>query len=260
MKDFEMNTISVNNILHTLRECERDQKYEGMFDHMLTFASELTGLSEDALVDAMHPQAKNDRLSALRTYKDNDEMLKRAEEEAKQNKANALIAQIQALKPRIDELIATGNACLESNIPLTGQAWGAVENYGTNQFFTNSWSHLVGFVGNPNRKPCHIEFLGINAGGACGVYNFRTDGTRVFSVDESRPGDITEPSIGHMQRFLNSFDEFESAFFSYVDQVVAKQQKSVDNLIAGAQEKAAMQNDCQSKTPVTAKDTEREAL
>lgn len=54
MKDIKINSISVNDVLHTLRECERNERYEGFFNHMLTFASELTGLSEDSLYSAMY--------------------------------------------------------------------------------------------------------------------------------------------------------------------------------------------------------------
>ena len=54
MQNHEINTISVSNVLHTLRECNRNELYEGMFEHMLTFASELTGISEDTLVASMH--------------------------------------------------------------------------------------------------------------------------------------------------------------------------------------------------------------
>lgn len=54
MTNFDANTISVNDVLHTLRECERNERYDGMFEHMLAFASELTGLSEDALMESMY--------------------------------------------------------------------------------------------------------------------------------------------------------------------------------------------------------------
>jgi len=185
----------------------------------------------------------NPRLDALRIYKENEELLNRVAEEKKQNQIESMVSQIKALEPRINELIATGNACLQSDIPLTGQAFGMREAYDTNQFFTNSWSHLVGFVGNPNVKPCVIEYLGINGGGACGIYDFRTDGERVFSVNENNPLDITSPSAGHMARFLKTFDTFESAFYEYVDKTIEKQKKSVDKLIASAQEKSAKQTE-----------------
>ena len=181
------------------------------------------------------------RLNALHGYNKNESLIKHAAEEKKQKKIDHLISDIKALEPRIRNLIDTGNACLQSNIPLTGQAFGMREDYDTNQFFTNSWSHLVGFVGNPHDKSCYIEFLGINGGGACGVYDFRTDGDSVFSVNERNFSDIIVPSIGHMQRFLNRFDEFESAFYSYVDKVIANQKQSLDKVIASAQEKHSKQ-------------------
>ena len=49
-----MHTISVNDVIHTLRECDRNARYEGMFDQMLIFASELTGLSPDLLMEKMY--------------------------------------------------------------------------------------------------------------------------------------------------------------------------------------------------------------
>ena len=185
--------------------------------------------------------SSNPRLASLRDYSKNEETLRIAAKRQQDEKRASLILKIRALAPRIDELIATGNACLQSKIPMTGQAFGIREGYDTNQFFTNSWSHLVGFVGNPHLQPCHIEFLGINAGGACGVYNFRTNGVDVFSVHEKKPDDTIPPSIGDMERFLNSFEDFESSFYAYVDSVIDKQRKSVDKLISSAQEKSDKQ-------------------
>lgn len=188
-----------------------------------------------------NPVQSNSRLNALQGYKENEIILKNAAEVELKNKTESLISQIKELEPRISELICVGNACLENNIPLTGEAFGCRQDYDTHQFFTNSWSHLVGFVGNPHDKSCQIEFLGINGGGACGKYDFRTDGETVFSVNERNPFDVITPPIGVMQKFVKDFDTFESAFFSYVDQVIEKQQRSVDKLISSAQEKAAKQ-------------------
>ena len=50
------NIFSLSDVLHALRECDRSERYEGMFEHMLTFASELTGISEDALCSSMYPE------------------------------------------------------------------------------------------------------------------------------------------------------------------------------------------------------------
>lgn len=188
-------------------------------------------------------EENNARLASLRNFSKNEETLKMAAQRREQEKREALIQKICTLAPRIDELIATGNACLENNIPLTGHSYGLHEGYETHQFFTNSWSHLVGFVGNPHSQPCHIRYLGINGGGACGVYNFRTDGQNVFSVHEDNPYDISAPSIFHMQNFLERFESFESHFYAYVDSVIEKQRQSVDKLISSANERVNHQGD-----------------
>ena len=125
---------------------------------------------------------------------------------------------IRALKPRIDELLEVGNACLEHNIPLEGKAWGGHEGYDTNQFITNSWSHLLGFVAyrSPsNRNKIVFKQLGIMGGGACN-YNLKTDGTTI-EVD----GDV----LWVLKHFVEKFDEFEREFYSYVDSVVEWKQK-----------------------------------
>lgn len=122
--------------------------------------------------------------------------------------------QIVALKPRIDEIIEVGNACLKHDIPLTGSAWGGHEGYDTHQFMTNSWSHLLGFVDaweNGKKKP--ITQLGIKGGGYC-YYNLETDG---ITVNVS--GSETEHVL---KRFVEEFDEFESEFYKYVDKVTQK--------------------------------------
>lgn len=59
MNQTEVHTISINDVVHTLRECDRNARYEGMLEHMLLFASELTGQSEDALLYAMYPDKEH---------------------------------------------------------------------------------------------------------------------------------------------------------------------------------------------------------
>ena len=120
--------------------------------------------------------------------------------------------QIIALKPRIDELLEVGNACLKHNIPLTGQAWGGHEGYDTHQFITNSWSHLLGFVSEydqQTRKPLPFTQLGIYGGGACN-YHLTTDGVTVAARRDA---------AYVLKRFVKEFDEFESEFYKYVDNV-----------------------------------------
>ena len=118
-------------------------------------------------------------------------------------------AKIRKLKPRIDELLEVGNACLEHKIPLTGGSWGGHEGYDTHQFFSNSWSHLVGFIGNKNEPITQVGKIG---GGACG-WNLTTDGVTI-----NVSGDIERV----LKYFLDDFDKFETEFYAYVDKVTGK--------------------------------------
>lgn len=132
---------------------------------------------------------------------------KKAEEKkaASLRKIEEYKAKIRELKPRIDELIEVGNACLEHKIPLVGSGFGCHEGYDTNQFFSNSWSHLVGFIGGGNK----ITKVGLIGGGACD-WNLITDGV---SIDVS--GDVEYV----LKRFVKEFDTFENEFYAYVDTV-----------------------------------------
>lgn len=118
--------------------------------------------------------------------------------------------QIRALKPRIDELLKVGNACLEYGIPLTGQAWGGHEGYDTHQFITNGWSHVLGFVKTfdpSTRKQLPFTKLGIEGGGACN-YHLETDGVTIF---------VAKDEAYVLKRFVEEFDKFETEFYKYVD-------------------------------------------
>ena len=116
---------------------------------------------------------------------------------------------IRELKPRIDELLEVGNACLEHKIPLTGSGYGCREGYNTHQFISNSWSHLVGFISEGNNPFTKVGKIG---GGACN-WNLTTDGI-IINVD----GDIERV----LKLFLDGFDTFETEFYAYVDKVTGK--------------------------------------
>lgn len=59
-RDNSLMTISLEDVVHTLRECQRDWKYTGRFEPMLAFASELTGISEDGLMEMMDGERELD--------------------------------------------------------------------------------------------------------------------------------------------------------------------------------------------------------
>ena len=55
MSKYDMSVISINDVVHTLKECDRDWKYTGAVEHMVEFASELTDISVDVLREMMYP-------------------------------------------------------------------------------------------------------------------------------------------------------------------------------------------------------------
>lgn len=117
--------------------------------------------------------------------------------------------QIIALKPRINEIIEVGNACVSNNIAIEHS--GVSQSYETKHFVTNSWSHLLGFVYDKVSKDNkRISKLGIWGGGSC-HFNLETDGT---TIDVS--GRDTEYVL---KRFVDEFDKFETEFYKYVDAI-----------------------------------------
>ena len=158
------------------------------------------------------------RIDNIKAYAQEKVLKEQRAEEERQMKCKELTEKIKALKPRIKELVEVGNACLMNGIAIIGQGWGGHEGYDTHQFVTNSWSHLVGFV--QGGKSAIFE-MGINAGGACGEWDFRTDGNRVYDVHEKTKAH-REASLEHMQKFVNKFDEFEESFYGYVDGITSK--------------------------------------
>lgn len=134
---------------------------------------------------------------------------KMAKEMAAQQRIENYKKQIIALKPRIDELIAVGNACVSNGIKI--ECGGVSQSYETKQFVTNGWSHLLGFVCDiASRDNKRISKLGIWGGGCC-HYNLETDGIMV---------DVSGRDIEYvLKRFVEEFDKFENEFYKYVDSV-----------------------------------------
>lgn len=157
----------------------------------------------------------SDLISKIEAYSERKNAEVTLEKEREERELEALKETIRRLKPRIDRIIEVGNACLKHNIPLEGRAWGGRESYETHQFFTNSWSHLVGFV---REKAGTICLLGINGGGACGEFDFRTNGGEIYDIRETT-GLTREPSKYHLKKFVENFDTFEKSFYEYIDEI-----------------------------------------
>ena len=157
---------------------------------------------------------KMSRIDNIVNFAQKREMEQTEKEIAKLNRIEEYKERIRALKPRIDELLEVGNACMIHGISLEGQAWGGHEGYDTHQFISNSWSHLCGFIKEYNqaaRKPMPFTKVGKIGGGACN-YNLTTDG---ITINVS--GDVEYV----LKKFLDDFDTFETEFYNYVDKVTA---------------------------------------
>ena len=142
-----------------------------------------------------------------------------AKEQALKQELDGCKTEIAKLKPRIDELISVANACIENGIDIDSYRYSHSSSYDTwekGTFVTNSISHRVGFV-NPRQNK--ITQMGINAGGACGKWDFRTNGENTFSANEDDSTRTTEPLLHHCKEFLEKFDEFETEFYNYVDKI-----------------------------------------
>lgn len=134
-----------------------------------------------------------------------------------------LKAQIRSLQPSIEALIQTANACLENGICIdrSGDSLDrCYDTYEKGTFFTNGISHRLGFVHAPMSSKKQVVMLGIDAGGICGEWNFRTNGKDIYSQYQQQTSTRREPQRKHLEQFLNSFEEFETAFYAYVDKIV----------------------------------------
>lgn len=155
----------------------------------------------------------NEMMSMIDKKVGNDKDRARQKEIETKNRFDTALAKIKELKPRIDDLIKLANYAKDNGIDFNKRGWGGHEGYNTGMFYTNSWSHLVGFV---NRDL--ITLLGIDAGGACGDVDFRTNGGHTFGLNRNTMA-IVEPSLYHMENFIKKFDEFEREFYAYIEKV-----------------------------------------
>ena len=167
------------------------------------------------------------RIDDIKKYKQRCEIEKINKEMVKRKEIEIYIEQIQALKPRIEELISVANACLENGIEINktyrNDSYYDKWEYGT--FCTNCISHKIGFVWQykDNQFINKIETMGIDGGGANGEHYLRTDGDYVISrVGRGYDDKCKEPDLYQLQRFVETFDDFETAFYMYVDKIIGR--------------------------------------
>lgn len=140
-----------------------------------------------------------ERIANFATRRDDAAKSKELQQE---QEMESLRKRITDLKPRIVELIQTANACLEHGIDIK-------------RYITNSISHEVGFAQDwaAALGLNTVIAMGINAGGACGRLDFRTNGADSYFVNEKdrtqRETPSPETAIRYMTRFTTEFNAFE---------------------------------------------------
>lgn len=134
---------------------------------------------------------------------------KRKDEE---NERQRLVGQILSFGDRIQELLRVGIA-LKNNGFLKNHSWAKDQHlkpYGYDyEMVAEGFYHHVGFSPEGNR-------LKILMGGACGSYDFDTDGKTVSSRNP-RNGATQPVPIHHLQQFLKEFPVFEQAVYKWID-------------------------------------------
>lgn len=126
-------------------------------------------------------------------------------------KRNALREKIRLLQPRIEDILALADYAKANGISLSGhQTFGCHEGYDTDTFISNGWSHVVGIK--------NSLYLGITNGGAWGNIDFYTNGFEAFGFNTSTR-EVVQPRISDLERFIAEFDQFESAFYNFIERI-----------------------------------------
>ena len=160
------------------------------------------------------------RIQAIKEYKVRTEQKEKEKVETENTKREKLASKIKSLGDRIEKLIDTANACLENGIEINATRnnghWQCDDKWERGTFCTNCTTHKIGFVWTfkDHKFIGKIEEMGIDGGGANGEHYLRTDGT----VVKDRLPKL--PQAYQMQRFVDTFDDFEKAFYDYIDKIV----------------------------------------
>jgi len=161
------------------------------------------------------------RLDNIANWKARTDAKAVADASEKARKLEGMAERIRALKPRIQEILETANAAREAGIEL-GKKGMYSRGTDPDVFETEGIYHRVGVMPNwklGRRGDKGYSYMGVENGGANGVYNFITDGVFVGGIHEDRYNKVTEyPDFEYdMNKFLNNFDDYETRFYNYID-------------------------------------------
>lgn len=158
-------------------------------------------------------------ISAKRVNINNAEIAKKNAEEILRSQ---LIAKVLDMGKRIESIIAIGNALKENGFLYSSTMLNRDDNrlhpYGyEHEVLADGFTHHTGLFGRClEYSTKSIEYMGIEMGGACGMYDFVTDGTTVKSVHK-KTKQTQEIPVRHLQQFLAEFPVYEKAFYAWVD-------------------------------------------
>ena len=125
---------------------------------------------------------------------------------------------IKSLAPRIKELITVGEILLENNISF-GNRVGFRREY--EEFITNGITHELGFFFKFGKHNSPLLGIGIKGGG-CDGHDLAVNiyGEIVINIDPYAKGYNYDGYYDYCRKykqFINDFDEFESKFYQYVE-------------------------------------------
>lgn len=168
----------------------------------------------------------SDRLERMKNYRAIQDSKAHFEEIRIRHRIDDIRGSIYSLRYRIDKILETANACIQYDIPI----WKDTMNihveakYENGCFETDGIYHQLGLINIHNKhgdpKPEKYEWIGYQMGGACGCYDFWTNGRECYDVNENNRDDKNiYPALKHMEKFERDFENFEKKFFAYIDSV-----------------------------------------
>lgn len=154
---------------------------------------------------------------------------KQKEKDAQRNLAecNELMNKIHSLQPRIAELIALADKCVLLGIRFPSKyetyKYGFDASHPRN-FEADGIQHCLGFFNLRHGK----TYLAILNGGYNGPIDFLTDGTTVTGRSNRSydNGTFCSARKEDMEKFINGFDYFESAFLKWIDSLTVLDDES----------------------------------
>lgn len=170
----------------------------------------------------------NERINMISAKRNELNGEAKAKANAEDKLRQELIDVVRSWHDRIADVIAVGCALQDNDFLEQKHRFDRdrrLQRYGYDgAIIAEGFYHHVGFM---MRMRCntheHPEWIGIRMGGACGCYDFYTNGIDVLSIHEdsaiwSASLQKRQPvPIAHLQKFINEFPVYEKALYAWVD-------------------------------------------